>query len=278
MRFAKLHGIGNDYVFVDGTRRRVANPEKLARSVSDRRFGVGSDGLIVVGRSKAADFRMRMYNPDGSEAEMCGNGLRCLGKFVFDRKMTRRRRITVETAAGVKALELHARGGRVDRVSVDMGEPLPVPPRFHRLADGRSRMVPVAIEANGQRFDAHVLSMGNPHCVVFVEDARGFPVDVIGPLIERHADFPSRTNIEFVSWVDARTLFQRTWERGAGETWACGSGACAVAASLFMSGRAEGRLTIRLLGGELDLEMREGRIVMTGPAAEVFEGELSQTR
>lgn len=274
MRFAKLHGIGNDYVFVDGTRQQVPNPSKLARRISDRRFGVGSDGLIVVARSRKADFRMRMYNPDGSEAEMCGNGLRCLGKFVHDRKMTRRARITVETAAGVKTLDLHVRGGRVHRVSVDMGEPLPVPPRFHRLADGRSRMLPVVVEADGRRFDAHVLSMGNPHCVVFVQDARTFPVQVVGPLIERHDDFPSRTNVEFVNWVDKRTLFQRTWERGAGETWACGSGACAVAASVFLSGRAKGRLTVRLLGGELELEMRGGRIVMTGPAAEVFEGEL----
>jgi len=275
LRFAKMHGLGNDYIFVDGTRRKVAAPERLARTVSDRRFGVGSDGLIVVAPSKAADFRMRMFNPDGSEAEMCGNGIRCLGKFVFENGLTRRRSITVETPGGIKTLELHVKGGRVQTVAVDMGPPQPVPTRFHRLADGNSRLVPVAVEANGTRYEASVLSVGNPHCVIFVQDAKTFPVDVVGPMIERHADFPSRTNTEFVSWIDERTLFQRTWERGAGETFACGTGACAVAASLFLTERAKGRLLIKLRGGDLELEMRDGRLIMTGAASLVCEGELS---
>jgi diaminopimelate epimerase len=275
MRFAKMHGLGNDYIVINGLRKKVPRAAGLARRVADRRFGIGSDGLIIVGPSRKAEFRMTMLNPDGTEAEMCGNGIRCLGKFVYEHKLTRRKAFDVETRAGVKGLKLQVRGGRVRSVSVDMGPPPAVPPRFHRMADGQSRMVPVSIDVNETRFEAKVLSQGNPHCVVFVKDAKTFPVDVYGPVIEKHPDFPSRTNVEFVSWLDAGRVFQRTWERGVGETFACGTGACAVATSLFLPGEVQGKLTVELVGGPLRLEIRDERIFMTGPASTICEGTLS---
>jgi diaminopimelate epimerase len=274
MRFTKMHGLGNDYVVVDGFQHRIAEPAELARSACDRRLGVGADGLLLVLPSKSSDFRMRMFNPDGSEAEMCGNGIRCFGKYVFEHGLTRKKRITVETIPGVMTLDLAVRGRRVDSVSVDMGPPRNVPPSFYRHAPGDRPLVPAKIRAGDRVFDASILSVGNPHCVIFVDDVDSFAIEKYGPLIERHPDFPSRVNVEFVQRTGPNRLKQRTWERGAKETHACGTGATALAASLFLTGRASGALTVDLLGGTLTLQMRGGRLIKTGPAVEVFEGEL----
>lgn len=270
MKFTKMHGAGNDYVYVDLHREKVARPAQLARAVSDRHTGVGSDGLILIAPSRKADFRMVMYNADGSEGEMCGNGIRCVGKYVYDHGLTRRREITVETGAGVVSLRLHVRGGRVDRVTVDMGPPRPVPPSFHVRADGTR---PVLRErADG--VEGFVVSMGNPHFVVPVESAEAAPVTVQGPVLERHPDFPSRVNVEFVEILSRDRVRQRTWERGSGETLACGSGACATAVALSSAGLADRRLRVELRGGALEIEVAgNGRVYMTGPAVEVFTGD-----
>jgi diaminopimelate epimerase len=276
MDFAKLHGLGNDYVFVNAIKNKVADPAALALKVCDRRFGIGSDGLILVLPSKRDDFRMRMFNPDGSEAEMCGNGIRCFGKYVYDHGLTKKRVITVETIPGVKGLDMAVKNGKVDQVAVDMGPALNVPKSFYVGADGSKQIVPAKIMAADRVFEGAVLSVGNPHFVVFVDDVDGFPIEKYGPACERHPDFPSRINTEFVKWIGERHLQQRTWERGANETFACGTGATAVAASLFLTGKAKGTLTIDLRGGRLLLEQRGDHFVMTGPAVEVCTGTLNK--
>lgn len=268
MRFTKMHGCGNDYVYVDLSREKVRDPAKLAVAVSDRHFGVGSDGLILIAPSKKADFRMIMFNADGSEGEMCGNGIRCIGKYVYDHKRTKKKEVAVETKGGIVALSLHVRGGSVDRVTVDMGAPRPIPKSFHVRADGTTDLLREKIEG----FGCFVVSMGNPHCVIPIdEDPYGaFPFEKLGPAIEKHPDFPSRTNVEFVRRLGPDCLQQRTWERGSGETFACGSGACAVAAAHLRSGS----VTIELRGGTLEIERTpDGRMFMTGPATEVFSGD-----
>ena len=273
MRFTKMHGCGNDYVYVDLSREKVLDPAKLAVAVSDRHFGVGSDGLILIAPSKKADFRMIMYNADGSEGEMCGNGIRCIGKYVYDHKRTRKRELAIETRGGTVALTLHVKGGAVDRVTVDMGAPRPVPKAFHVRADGVSDLLREKVEG----FDCSVLSMGNPHCVIpIADDPYGsFPFEKLGPAIEKHPDFPSRTNVEFVRRLGPGRLQQRTWERGSGETYACGSGACAVAAAHLRCGS----VTVELRGGALEIERTaNGRMRMTGSAAEVFSGEWPTAR
>ncbi len=277
MNFVKMHGCGNDYVYVDLRREKVPHPEKLAVSISDRHFGVGSDGLILIAPSKRADFRMIMFNADGSEGYMCGNGIRCIGKYVYDRRLTKKKTISVETKGGVVGLDLHLRGGFVERVTVDMGAPRLVPKEFHVRADGTATFLRDKIEG----MDAFVLSMGNPHCVIPIsEDPYGsFPFEKRGPAIEKHPDFPSRVNVEFVRRLGPDRLQQRTWERGSGETFACGSGACAVAAAHILTGATPRKVTIELRGGELQIEMAsDGRMLMTGPATEVFSGEWPTPR
>ncbi len=273
MRFTKMHGCGNDYVYVDLSREKVRDPAKLAVAVSDRRSGVGSDGLILIAPSKKADFRMIMYNADGSEGEMCGNGIRCIGKYVYDRKRTRKKEVSIETKGGLVSLRLHVSGGTVQRVTVDMGAPRPVPRSFHVRADGTSDLLRETVEG----FDCFVVSMGNPHCVIpIAEDPYGsFAFEKLGPAIEKHPDFPSRTNVEFVRRLGPDRLQQRTWERGSGETYACGSGACAVAAAHLRSGT----VTVELRGGALEIERTaDGRMLMTGPATEVFSGDWPTSR
>jgi len=272
MRFTKMHGCGNDYVYVDLFRERVTQPAKLAIAVSDRHFGVGSDGLILIAPSKRADYRMIMYNADGSEGEMCGNGIRCIGKYAYDHGRTRKKTIRVETKGGIVGLTLHARGGLVERVTVDMGIPRPVPNSFHVRADETSWLLKEQVEG----MDCFVISMGNPHCVVPISEDpyRSFPFATLGPKIETHPDFPSRTNVEFVRKTGPDRLQQRTWERGSGETYACGSGACAVAAAFMAAGLVGAKATIELRGGALEIEKgSDGRMHMTGPAVEVFSGE-----
>ena len=268
-----MHGCGNDYVFVATHRQRVASPAAVARRISDRHTGIGSDGLILIDPSARADFRMRMFNADGSEGEMCGNGVRCIGKYVYEHGLTRRRALTIQTRGGSVALHLHVARGRVRRVTVEMGPARPVPRRFFRFADGRERCVVRTVRLRGRSVRLHVLSMGNPHCVVFVPDVDRAPVETLGPLLERHRWFPRRTNVAFVQVDSSRAIRQRTWERGSGETLCCGSGACAAAAAAFLTGRTGRRVTNRLRGGRLSLEIGvDGAIRMTGPAEEVYSG------
>ena len=271
MRFTKMHGAGNDYVYVDVHREKIADPAKLAVAVSDRHTGVGSDGLILIAPSKTADFRMIMFNADGSEGSMCGNGIRCIGKFVHDHGLTKKKAITVETKSGTVSLELHAKNGRVDQVTVDMGAPRPVPKEFHVRADGVKTLLKERVEG----FDALVVSMGNPHCVIPVRSTETAPVTTKGPVIEKHPDFPSRVNVEFVQVLSKTRVRQRTWERGSGETLACGSGACAVGVALSTEGITGRKIRIDLPGGTLGIERAsDGHIRMTGPAVEVFSGEF----
>ncbi|MBI4566386.1 MAG: diaminopimelate epimerase [Planctomycetes bacterium] len=274
MRFTKMHGVGNDYIYVDAARERVPNPSRLARAISDRRTGVGSDGLILIAPSKRADFRMIMYNADGSESAMCGNGIRCIGKYVYERKLTKKKTIDLETKSGVVRLDLRVRKGKVDEVTVDMGKPRPIPPQFHVRADGRTDRLEASVEVENLTLRGTVISMGNPHFVVEVEDPDLFPVERFGPAIERHPDFPSRVNVEFVRVLGGGRVRQRTWERGSGETLACGSGACATAVALQEAGRVGSRVPIDLRGGTLLIERApDGRVLMTGPVAEIFRGE-----
>ena len=259
-----MHGCGNDYVYVNLFKEKVRNARGLSRAISDRHKGIGSDGLILIAPSRRADFRMIMYNADGSEGEMCGNGIRCIGKYVYDHGLTRRRELSVETKSGPVRLQLHVGKGKVDRVTVDMGPP--------RGAIRRRR-----IRIGSRAFDCWTLSMGNPHCVTVVRNVDRFPVTEFGPRLERHRSFPSRTNVEFVQIRNRSRVRQRTWERGSGETFACGSGACAVVAALHDAGRIGRRAKVDLLGGTLEIEVAgDGSILMTGPAVEVFSGTWNE--
>lgn len=274
MKFTKMHGIGNDYIYVNGFEERLDNPAEVARAVSDRHFGIGSDGLILILPSSHADFRMRMFNADGSEAQMCGNGIRCLAKYVYDREMTQKTSIQVETLAGVLELQLFASNGVVEKVCVKMGEP-----RLERAQipmqgpPGQVLREPLVID--GTRFEITAVSMGNPHCVVFVDDPQTFDVTSWGPRFEHHPVFPEGVNTEFVQVLDAQTFSMRVWERGSGETLACGTGASAVAVACHLTGRTGRRVTGHLRGGSLELEWHEtdNQVYMTGPAVEVFNGE-----
>jgi diaminopimelate epimerase len=271
MKFTKMHGAGNDYVYVDAFREKVADPSALSIAVSDRHTGVGSDGLILIAPSKKADFRMIMFNADGSEGSMCGNGIRCIGKYVFDHGLTKKKAVTVETKSGTVSLNLHAKGGKVEQVTVDMGPARPVPKEFHVRADG----VQSVLEETCEGFRGFVASMGNPHFVIPVESTETAPVATKGPMIEKHPDFPSKVNVEFVQILSKSHVKQRTWERGSGETFACGSGACAVGFTLSRKGLTEPKVRVDLLGGTLHIEVdRDGRVFMTGPAVEVYAGEF----
>lgn len=272
--FTKMQGCGNDYVYVDGFHHPVPDPVALAKAVSDRRFGVGSDGLILLLPSDRADVKMRMWNADGSESEMCGNGIRCVAKLAYERGLVRKaRRLTAETGAGVLTLDLDVRDDRVEAVTVDLGAP-----RLERaeipMAGAPGRVVDEPIVAGDATWRATCLSMGNPHCVIYVDDVAAFPVERYGPLLERHAAFPRRTNVEFVQVVGRGEVIQRTWERGAGETFACGTGAAAVCAAGVLTGRTDRDLRVHLRGGDLRLRWDAGgHVFKTGPAVVVFEGE-----
>ena len=273
MKFTKMHGAGNDYLYVDAFREKVKNPGRLAVEMSDRRTGVGADGLILIAPSKKADFRMIMFNSDGSQGEMCGNGVRCIGKYVYEHGLTRKTDVALETLAGVIGLKLHPKAGRVDRVTADLGPQRAVPASFHVRADGAATRISAEALAGGDTWRGTVVSMGNPHFVVEVDDPDAFPVEKIGPLLETHPDFPSKVNVEFVQVTGKDRVRQRTWERGAGETFACGSGACATAVALPGLGRVGPRVDIDLRGGRLTIEITpDGRVLMTGPVVEVFDG------
>jgi len=274
MNFTKMHGTGNDYVYVDAFAETITDPASLAREVSDRNFGIGSDGLILILPSEQADLRMRMFNADGSEAEMCGNGIRCVAKYAFDRGRVSKRTLDVETGAGVLTLDLFTgRSGKVERVRVNMGRPGLLRGDLPMTGPPGERVIDQELTVLERTFRITCVSMGNPHCVIFVDDLAGFPLAHFGPAIENHPLFPRRTNVEFVEVVSAGEVRQRTWERGAGETLACGTGASAVTVAGLLTGRTGSRLLNHLTGGDLEMEWDgEGDVYMTGPAVEVFTG------
>lgn len=275
MKFTKMEGLGNDYIYINCFQEKVEQPEKLAVQYSDRHFGIGSDGLILILPSEVADFRMDMYNADGSQSEMCGNGIRCVGKYVYDYGLTKKTRITVETLAGIKTLELCVEQGKVKLVTVDMGSPIL-----------QSSQIPVDVEQEqvirepivvlGTTYEVTCVSMGNPHAVVFVDNVKEFPLETVGPEFERHPWFPRRINTEFVEVLNEHEVNMRVWERGTGETLACGTGACASTVACILNHKTADRITLHLAGGDLQVhwEQDTNRVFMTGPATVVFDGEM----
>lgn len=284
MKFTKMHGCGNDYVYVDCTKEVIPNISETAIRVSDRHFGIGSDGLILIKASDVSDFEMDMYNADGSRGKMCGNGIRCVAKYVYDHGLTDKTTITVNTLSGIKTLKLTVEDGKVSKVRVDMGEPelipaqVPVKASVLGLADDRREaIVAEPLEIKGRSYDITCVSMGNPHCITFIgEDVRDFPLEAVGPVFEKHELFPERVNTEFINVIDKDHLRMRVWERGSGETLACGTGACAVAVASYLNGFTGRSVDIELLGGHLEVvyDEKTNHVFMTGPATEVFSGEI----
>jgi len=274
MRFTKMEGLGNDYVYVDGARETVRDPSRLAVLFSDRHLGVGADGLILILPSAKADARMEMYNADGSRAEMCGNGIRCVAKYVYDRGIARKENLRIETDAGVKDLRVFTSSGRVTRVRVDMGRP-----ELERgkipMKGPKGRVVGEPLAVLDRTFRVTVVNMGNPHCVTFVEDVDAFDVAKYGPAVERHPSFPQRVNAGFAQVADRTHLRLRVWERGSGETLACGTGACAACAAAVLADLVERSVTVHLRGGNLEVEWSEAddSVAMTGSVREVFTGD-----
>jgi diaminopimelate epimerase len=275
MKFTKMHGCGNDYVYVNLFEETISDAPALAIKVSDRHFGVGSDGLITIGPSDKADFRMRIYNADGSEAEMCGNGIRCVAKYVYDHKLTDKTELSVESGAGIKYLTLYVENGKVNQVRVDMGEPILKPELIPVIADSEV-VIAEPITVGEKEWKMTCVSMGNPHTVVFVDDVASFPLETYGPLFENHERFPKRTNTEFVSVLSRKEASMRVWERGSAETWACGTGTCAAVMACILNGLTENKVLVHLRGGDLTIEYEEAsnHVFMTGPATEVFHGEI----
>lgn len=286
MKFTKMEGCGNDYIYVNGFEEKIAPERKseLARRLSDRHFGIGGDGLIFINPAREADFEMEMYNADGSRAEMCGNGIRCVGKFVYDKGLTDREHITVVSAGKVKHLDLKVERpegagqsrGCVTKVRVNMGSPVLEPSKIPVNAAG-DRVVDEPICVDGREYRMTCVSMGNPHAVIFGKDVAGLELERIGPLFEKHERFPNRVNTEFVEILDRNTVFMRVWERGTGETLACGTGCCAAVTACVLNDLTDSSVTVKLLGGELFIEWdrTSDLIYMTGPATTVFEGTIS---
>ena len=280
MEFTKMQGLGNDYVYVNCLKETIKNPAEVSKFVSDRHFGIGSDGLIMICPSKVADFEMQMYNADGSRGEMCGNGIRCVAKYVYDYGLTDKTSISVETLGGIKYLDLTVKDGKVALVRVDMGEPELDPEKIPIIMKGYSdetdRVLNAQIKVDGKEYHMTGVSMGNPHDVVYIDDVQGLDIEKIGPKFENHERFPQRINTEFSRVIDRKTVEMRVWERGSGETLACGTGACAVAVASILNGYTEREVEIRLLGGNLQIEWNEedNHVYMTGPAAVVFDGEI----
>lgn len=273
MRFTKMHGIGNDYIYINCFEENVEDPAELSRIMSRPNFGVDSDGIILIGPSDVADFSMRIFNADGSEAEMCGNGIRCVGKYVYDKGLTDKTSVTVMTGGGLKQLELKVAGGKVQSVRVDMGTPELSPALIPTTLTGETVMG-AQLHVAGMNYKVHCVSMGNPHCVVFVKDPDTVDLPVIGPLFEFNEVFPQRTNTEFVQVISRDHLRMRVWERGSGETLACGTGACASLVAAVLTGQANREVDMDLLGGTLHLEWspEDNHVYQEGPAAFVFEG------
>ena len=277
MKFSKMHGISNDYVYVNGFAEDVPEPEKVAIFVSDRRCGIGSDGLILILPSEVADCRMRMFNADGSEGMMCGNGIRCVGKYAYDHGIVSKPELSVETKSGIKYITLQIENGKAVGATVDMGKAILRPREIPVNADGED-FVKQTISVQGKDYTATCVSMGNPHCIIFMEsDPMAPELEKIGPDFENHPLFPERINTEFVRVIDDHTLFMRVWERGSGETFACGTGACAVAVAAVLNGycKQDSPITVKLRGGDLTIVWKaDGTVMMTGSATHVFDGEI----
>lgn len=277
MKFTKMHGCGNDYVYVNGFVEKIPQEKKpdIVRKLSDRHFGIGGDGVIFINPSEDADFEMEMYNADGSRSEMCGNGIRCVGKFVYDKGLTDKTEISVISAGKIKYLTLHTENGKVSTVRVNMGEPEFIAANVPVISSNE-QVVDEDIEVNGQTYKMTCVSMGNPHAVVFIEDTEQLEIEKIGPYFENHERFPRRTNTEFVQVIDRNYVKMRVWERGTGETLACGTGCCATAAACVLNGLTENKVTVEVLGGKILIEWNreENLIFMTGPAETIFEGEV----
>ena len=275
MKFTKMQGIGNDYVYVNCLQETIENPSELAKKISDRHYGVGSDGLIMINPSDKADFEMEMYNADGSRGEMCGNGIRCVAKYVYDYGLTDKTSISVETLAGIKYLDLTVEDGKVVLVKVDMGKPMLRPEEVPVVSE-KEEVIDEPITVDGQEYRMTCVSMGNPHAVVFIDqDVKEFPLETVGVKFENHERFPKRVNTEFVNVLDRHTAQMRVWERGSGETLACGTGACAVAVACALNGLTEDEVTVKLLVGDLQIkwDREKNTVYMTGPAEVVFDGE-----
>lgn len=279
IKFTKMHGTGNDYIYVNGFEEKIASPSEFSIKYSDRHKGIGSDGLVLILPSEVADFRMQMFNADGSEAEMCGNASRCIGKYVYDKGLTNKTEIQLETLSGVKNLKLYLNdSNKVDKVTVDMGEPIleakQIPVTFEKSPVIRQH----ADFDNGLEYDLTCVSMGNPHVVIFTEKVLELDLSRIGPIIEHSKYFPNRTNTEFVEKISSNRLRMRVWERGSGETMACGTGACATLVAAVLNGLTDRKATVELLGGELEIEWDKtnNHVYLTGEAVNVFEGEINE--
>lgn len=276
LNFTKMHGIGNDYVYVNCFKETVSNPEEVSKFVSDRHFGIGADGLILIMPSDKADFRMRMFNADGSEGMMCGNATRCIGKYVYDNGMTDKTEISLETKSGIKYLKLIAKNGLVETVEVDMGKAVLVPAEIPMKAEGES-FINKPITANGEEHYITAVSMGNPHAVIFTTGIDKLDLEKIGPGFENHPFFPERVNTEFCEVIDSNTLKMRVWERGSGETWACGTGTCATVVAAVLNGycKRDEEVLVHLRGGDLYIKyLSDDTVLMRGPAVKVFDGQI----
>lgn len=279
--FTKMHGCGNDYIYVNGAEAAIDEGKKegVVRKLSDRHFGIGGDGVIFIhslsGEDAIADFEMEMYNADGSRAEMCGNGIRCVAKYVYDHRLTDKEHIRIETKSGIKSLDLTVQDGKVSLVRVAMGAPILQAEEIPIRTD-REQVLAMPIEVGGMEYRITGVSMGNPHAVVYLDDVTGFDIEKWGPQFETHPLFPDRINTEFCKVLDEKVIQMRVWERGSGETMACGTGACAAAVSSILNGYTKEQVTVRLLGGDLEIfwDRRADQVYMTGPAVEVFSGEI----
>lgn len=279
LKFTKMHGTGNDYIYIDAFKEHIENPGALSQVLSDRHFGIGSDGLILIAPSEEADVRMIMYNADGSEGNMCGNGIRCVAKYAYDNNIVHKEKITVETKSGLKKLTLEIEKGKVAFVTVDMGEAALRPEEIPVLAPGSGAedFIARTITVKGKEYSVTCVSMGNPHAVIFTEDIDSLDLEKIGPHFENHEWFPDRVNTEFVEVIDRNTLKMRVWERGSGETISCGTGSCASVVAAVLNGycRNDEEVVVNLIGGQLrNTYLKDGRVIMKGPAAKVFEGVI----
>lgn len=278
MKFTKMHGIGNDYVYVNCFKENVKDPAAVARFVSDRHFGIGSDGLILIKPSEIADCEMDMYNLDGSQGAMCGNGIRCVAKYAYDYGIVDKTSISVATKSGIKYLNLTVKDGKVSTVKVNMGSPI-LNAKEVPFVSEKEEVINEPIEVNGETYHITAVSMGNPHGIVFMDEVDNLEIEKIGPHFENHVCFPDRVNTEFVKVIDNHTVQMRVWERGSGETLACGTGACAVAVASILNGHVDGEVpvTVKLLGGDLEIywDRKENLVYMTGPATTVFDGEIN---
>ena len=277
IKFIKMQGLGNDYVYIDAINQKIENESSLAQFVSNRHFGIGSDGLILICKSDIADFKMRMFNSDGSEAEMCGNGIRCVGKFVYDNKLTTKTNLKIETLAGIKKLILNTKDDKVETVKVDMGEPI-LEPKDIPVIVKEKPVKNLKIIVDERNFKFSCVSMGNPHAITIIDDIQNFNVEKYGKKIEIDKVFPNKTNVEFIQLIDRNNIKMRVWERGAGETLACGTGACASVVACVLNELTSRKVNVELLGGTLKIEWNEedNHIYMTGPAVTVFEGNFEK--